>query len=158
MKLIPIVLWLLSTPVWAQNIDTQKLDKLCQAIAHAEGYYTKGTIPQRYNNPGDLKSRRGILPLPGQRKIGKAGHIMFVTDAAGWSALRGYIANIVEGRSRHYSPSSTLSQVSHVYAHRWQPWLRQVTKQLGVPSSTRIAEFLKPDYYVDSAEGHCYTM
>ena len=149
---------LLSASVWAQNIDTQKLDTLCQAIAHAEGFGKKRAIPTRYHNPGDLKSRRGITPLAGQRKIGKAGHIVFYNDEAGWEALREYITKIVDGQSRHYTTYATLAQVSHVYAQRWQPWLRQVTKQLGVSGSTRITDFLKPDYYVDDAEGHCYTM
>ena len=155
MKLLTIAFSLLLSVVSAraQNIDT-----LCQAIARAEGFGKKSAIPTRYHNPGDLKSRPGIPPLAGQRKIGKAGHIVFRSDEAGWAALRKYITNIVEGRSRHYKPSATLEQVSRVYAQRWQPWLRVVTKQLGVPGSTRIEDFLKDGDSLDVQDSRCYTM
>lgn len=140
---------------WAQ-VDAQKLDKLCHAIAKAEGFYIKGTIPNRYANPGDLKA--GHTPLPGQRKIGKAGHIVFVNDEAGWAALREYLTGIAEGRRKHYVASMTLSATSRVYAQRWQPWLRIVTKELGVPGSTPINLYLKPDYDIDFLDGFCYTL
>ena len=146
---------LFSLAGWAQ-VDAQKLDRLCHAIAHAEGYFKKGTIPQRYRNPGDLKA--GHTPLPGQRKIGKAGHIVFVNDAAGWAALREYLTGIAEGRRKHYAASMTLSATSRVYAQRWQPWLRIVTKELGVPGSTPINTYLKPDYSLDFLDGFCYTL
>lgn len=32
------------------------LDSLCSAIATAEGYFSPGSLPQRNNNPGDLRS------------------------------------------------------------------------------------------------------
>ena len=140
---------------WAQ-VDAQKLDTLAHAIAQAEGYFKKGTIPQRYRNPGDLKA--GHTPLPGQHKIGKAGHIVFVNDEAGWAALREYLTGIAEGRRKHYVASMTLSATSRVYAQRWQPWLRIVTKELGVPGSTPINLYLKPDYDLDFLDGFCYTL
>lgn len=145
---------------WAQ-VDAQKLDSLCHAIAHAEGYFKKGTIPNRYRNPGDLKSRPGLLPLEGQVRLGKAGHIVFKSDAAGWAALREYLTGIAEGRRKHYAASMTLSATSRVYAQRWQPWLHIVTKELGVAGSTPINMYLKPDYaldFLDFLDGFCYTM
>jgi len=98
---------------WAQ-VGAQKLDTLCHAIAHAEGFGIPHTIPTRYHNPGDLKSRPGLPPLEGQRKIGKAGHVVFVNDEAGWAALREYITGIAEGRRKHYAASMTLSATSRV--------------------------------------------
>jgi hypothetical protein len=142
---------------WAQ-VDAQKLDNLCHAIAHAEGFGIPHTIPTRYHNPGDLKSRPGLTPLPGQRKIGKAGHIVFVNDEAGWTALREYLTGIAEGTRKHYVAHSSIAQLSRVYAQRWQPWLRIVTKELGVPGSIPINEYLKPDYSLDFLDGFCYTM
>jgi hypothetical protein len=142
---------------WAQ-VDAQKLDNLCHAIARAEGFGIPHTLPTRYHNPGDLKSRPDLTPLPGQRRIGKAGHIIFVNDEAGWAALRDYLTGIAEGRRKHYTASMSLGAMSRVYAQRWQPWLRITTKELGVPASTRLEEYLKPDYSLDFLDGFCYTM
>ena len=142
---------------WAQ-VDAQKLDNLCHAIAHAEGFGLKGAIPTRYHNPGDLKSRPGLPHLAGQHAIGKGGHIVFQDDASGWAALREYLTGIAEGRRKHYTASMTLSAMSRVYAQRWQPWLRIVTKELGVPGSTPISLYLRPDYSVDFLDGFCYTL
>jgi hypothetical protein len=147
-----------SNAVYVSSIVPARLEALSRAIAKAEGYYIRGTIPNRYHNPGDLKSRPGLTPLAGQRKIGKAGHIVFVNDAAGWAALREYLTGIAEGRRKHYVASMTLSATSRVYAQRWQPWLRIVTKELGVPGSTPINVYLKPDYSLVFLDGFCYTL
>jgi hypothetical protein len=157
-QLLTIVFVLLfGSAGWVQ-VDAQKLDTLCHAIAQAEGFGRKGVIPTRYHNPGDLKSRPGLAPLEGQVRIGKGGHIVFKNDEAGWTALREYLTKIVEGRSRRYVASMTLSATSRVYAQRWQPWLRIVVASLGVPATTRLDEYLKPDYSLDFLDGFCYTM
>jgi hypothetical protein len=140
------------------QVDAQRVDALSHAIAAAEGFGIPHTIPTRYHNPGDLKSRPGITPLPGQVRIGKAGHIVFVNDAAGWTALHEYLTKIAEGRSRHYTASMTLYATSRVYAQAWRPWLRIVTKQLGVPATTRLNEFVASnENSVDFLDGLCYT-
>jgi len=160
MKLLTIGLSLfLSVSAWAQNFDAQKIDALSKAIAHAEGFYKRGTIPNLYHNPGDLKSRHGLPPLAGQRRIGKAGHIVFISDAAGWAALQEYILKIAEGRSRHYAQDTTLTQLSHVYAQRWRPWIEQVSKTLNIPPTTRLREFLaEPENSVDYWPEICYNL
>jgi hypothetical protein len=97
--------------------------------------------------------------MPGQVRLGKAGHVVFCSNAAGWSALREYLTEIVAGRRKHYAASMTLSATSRVYAQRWQPWLRIVTKELGVSGSTRLDAYLKlpDDYSLDFLNGLCYT-
>ena len=155
---LSLLLILTSCALGQAQIDAAKLNTLTQAIAHAEGFYKKGTIPQRYRNPGDLKSRPGLPPLPGQIRLGKAGHIIFCSENAGWEALRVYVQKIVNGASRHYVAHTTLAQLSRVYAQRWQPWLRIATKELGVPASTRLEEYLKPDNSLDFLDDHCYTL
>lgn len=156
-NLLTITLLFLSASAWAQ-VDAQRIDALSKAIARAEGFGRKGALPTRYHNPGDLKSRPGIAPLAGQKRIGKEGHIVFANDTAGWNALHEYLTKIAEGRSHHYASSMTLAQVSRVYAQRWQPWLRQVTKTLGVPDSTRINEFVaREENSLDFLDGVCYT-
>src|SRR5208282_4316140 len=71
-----ILLWLLAisvltpTLMWAGVYSVRlpepptepptKIERFAHAIAKAEGFYRKGTIPNRYFNPGDLKSKPGI--------------------------------------------------------------------------------------------------
>jgi hypothetical protein len=129
---------------WAQ-VDNRKLDKLAVAISHAEGFGVRHVIPTRYHNPGDLKSRRGLTKLPGQKSLGKGDHIIFANDAAGWAALKDYLSKMVDGRSRRYRPSMTLTQVAKTYAGRWRPWAASVSKELGVSPTATIAELLSPD-------------
>lgn len=129
---------------WAQ-VDSQKLDRLAVAISHAEGFGMKRAIPTRYHNPGDLKSRRGLAKLSGQRSLGKGDHIVFANDAAGWAALKDYLSRMVDGRSRRYRPGMTLAQVAKTYAGRWRPWVAIVSKELGVPPTATIGELLAPD-------------
>lgn len=48
-------------------------------IAYMEGYFEKGTIPQKYNNPGDLRSW-GAYPV-------QNGFVIFPSPLDGWNAL-----------------------------------------------------------------------
>ena len=121
--------------LWAQT----SVDALAHAIAKAEGYYTKGTIPNRFCNPGDLKSIRGEKYF-GQVRVGKGGHIVFRNDAAGWFALREQLRKIVEGESRFYSPSMTLRQIAKKYAGNYRVWAKNVSKNLNVSPDMTIAE------------------
>lgn len=140
--LLSLSLCLLPTIGRAQSIDQQKLDSVAAAVAHAEGFGVRHTIPTRYHNPGDLKSARMYKKLPGQKALGKGGHIVFVNDAAGWAALKDYLSKMVDGRSRRYNPNMTLTQVARVYAQNWHPWLRLVTKELNVPANTTLGDLL----------------
>ena len=55
--------------------------KLAELIAEREGFYVKGSLPQRNNNPGDLEAAPGMLYRPGS----KVGY--FETPEEGWAAL-----------------------------------------------------------------------
>ena len=55
------------------------IEDLAQSIARFEGYYTPGSLPQRNNNPGSLRSW-GSLPT-------RDGYVVFPTPEAGWGAL-----------------------------------------------------------------------
>ncbi len=142
--LLTIVLFLALPSMFcgAQQIDKQKLASLSVAISHAEGFGVRHTIPSRYHNPGDLKSYHGLTPLPGQKQLGKGDHIIFRSDAAGWAALNDYIAKMVDGRSRHFNPRMTFKDAARVYAVRWHPWVNMVTKELGIPASTTLGDYL----------------
>jgi hypothetical protein len=126
----------------AQTVDKQKLNSFATAVAHAEGFGVRHAIPTRYHNPGDLKSAAIYHPLPGQKMLGKGGHIVFENDTAGWAALRDYLSKMVDGRSRRFKPDMTLAQVSRVYAGNWRPWLTIVTKELDVPPNVRLRDLL----------------
>jgi hypothetical protein len=129
----------------AQAPDTAKVDNLAAAISHAEGFGKRHTIPSRYHNPGDLKAFSSSTPLAGQVRLGKAGHIVFKDDEAGKAALRDYIVRMVDGRSRHFRPNMTLNQVARVYAENWRPWVRVVSRELGVPPNTTLVAYLRTD-------------
>ena len=128
------------------QLPTHKINNLAVAISHAEGFGQRRTnLPTRYHNPGDLKSRRDLPKLPGQRYLGKGGHVVFSSDEAGWAALRGYIQKMVDGRSRRYRPNMTLAQVARMYAGNWRPWVKIVSTELGVPPNTTLATYFHED-------------
>jgi hypothetical protein len=126
----------------AQAVDRQKLNCFATAVAHAEGFGVRHAIPTRYHNPGDLKSARIYHPIPGQKRLGKGDHVIFESDSAGWTALRDYLAKMVDGRSHRYNPNMTLAQVSRIYAGNWRPWLKTVARELNVEPSTKLCDLL----------------
>jgi hypothetical protein len=125
----------------AQAPDIAKVNDLATAISHAEGFGIRGTIPNRYHNPGDLRTRPESPPLAGQVRIGKAGHIVFKDDEAGKAALRQCILQMLDGRSRHFHSDMTLNQVARVYAENWRPWVKAVSTELGVPPTTTLRAY-----------------
>ena len=125
----------------AEGPDTARINDLATAISHAEGFGIRGTIPSRYHNPGDLKAHPDSAPLAGQVRLGKAGHIVFKDDEAGKAALRDYILKMVDGRSSHFHPNMTLSQVARIYAEDWRPWVKAVCSELGVPPTTTLRAY-----------------
>jgi len=129
----------------AMPAPPDKVDSLADAISHAEGFGKRHAIPTRYHNPGDLKALRRSKRLDGQVGIGKGGHIIFKSDAAGRAALREYIARMLDGRSRHFNPSMTLSQVAREYAQNWRPWVKIVSNELGVPPSITLRAYFRED-------------
>jgi len=149
-KLTLMLLWLLITPlVWAgvysvrmQERPLSNVERFAHAIARAEGFYRRGTIPNRYHNCGDLKAVKGFT-YPGQVGIGKGRHVIFANDAAGWHALYHQINKMISGESRHYSPQMTINQIARFYAGNWRQWARNVSHNLGVPSTTTLAEVLE---------------
>ena len=121
-----VALMLCST---ASGLALSPTAQLAQAIAKAEGFYTRGTIPQRCHNPGDLKVVKG-WKYPGQAGVCKGGHVRFRNDAAGWAALDHQLTKIVEGTSR-YNVNMTLRQVSRQYAGSSRIWVKNVAHNLG---------------------------
>jgi hypothetical protein len=125
----------------AAGQSASKVQDFAHAIAKAEGFYTRGTIPNRYSNPGDLKARAGEK-YPGQKGIGKGGHVIFRNDAAGWAALTHQIEEAVSGDSQFYNPSMTFRQVAKKYAGNYRVWLKNVTGVLGVDADMSIYDYM----------------
>lgn len=103
------------------------VDDLAQAIARYEGFYTAGTLAQRNNNPGNLRSW-GSYPVVN-------GYVQFPDAASGWAALRAQVSkNIGRGLNLYeffggkpgtyagYSPSSDGNSPSR-YAETVATWL-----------------------------------
>ena len=137
-KLILMTLLLIGTTLC--NAATTKVESFAKAIARAEGYYVPHSLPNRYNNPGDLKARASEQ-YPGQLRIGKKGHVVFKTPAAGWAALYKQIDRIMDGTSRFYTPNTSLLQMSKMYARNYRVWARNIAHNLNVPVTTTLDEY-----------------
>jgi hypothetical protein len=118
-----------------------KVERLAHAIAKAEGFYVKGSIPNRYHNVGDIKAVKGFK-YEGQIRIGKGRHVIFATDEDGWRALYRQLTLIAQGYSKHYSMDMTLQQLAKKYAGNWRVFAKNLSHSLGVPQSTTLKEFL----------------
>jgi len=121
-------------------VAVNQVHNMAHAIAKAEGFERKGTIPSRYHNPGDLKSIKGYR-YPGQVGIGKGGHVIFRNDEAGWAALEHQIEKIKAGTSR-YSVNMTLREFGKRYAGNWRIWSKNVAHNLGVNPQAYLWECL----------------
>jgi hypothetical protein len=110
------------------------VQRFAQAIANQEGYNVSGSLPNRYNNPGDLtKDITGT-----GTGVGDQGLIIYGTAEDGWNALYAQVQMMFDGTSSHYNPSMTITQVAQVYAADWFPWARNVASYLGVSPDTPL--------------------
>lgn len=123
-----------SYPVYSQQIQ-----QFAQAIANAEGFFRPGSIPQRANNPGDLKVSGWTGPT-----LGAEGIPCFDSPDEGWSRLYRQLQLIVDGRSHVYSLSMTIDQMGAKWTDT-QPssWASNVAAFLGVPTSTPLSQVLR---------------
>lgn len=110
------------------------------AIAHAEGFYTTGSIPQRNNNPGDFRSWGGYPAVN--------GYVQFPTVADGWNALEEELNLIRSGTSHVYKPSMSFRQMAYLYADGANDpqgaanWSKNVADFLGASEDEAIGNYL----------------
>ena len=131
---------LLAFPGGLNSSADDRTQKLAQAIATAEGFYTAGSRAQRNNNPGDMT----------QDLIGKAtGHdgafVIYATPDDGWANLYAQINLWFSGGSNNADGSSTISQISSFYttdvpAGAQANWASNVAGALGVGVDTPISQ------------------
>lgn len=119
-----------------QTSYPQPIVRLAQAIARQEGFYVAGSVPQRANNPGDLKVP-GLPTLPGT-SITK-----FQSADEGWNALYKQIQLIVTGRSAYYTVNMTIDQMARVWtATEQQAWASNVAMFLGTTTQATLRQVL----------------
>ena len=132
-----------------------KVETFAHAIARTEGFYMKGSIPNRYHNPGDLKIMARGERYPGQVGIGKANHVIFRNDAAGYAALYHQIDKMLIGESKFYKQEMTLLQIGKLYAVNSRLWAKNLSRNLGVSPSTTLEEYfeLPPRVKIEMPKG-----
>lgn len=97
-----------------------------------------GNLPQRNNNPGNVKS--GGLKEVDTMAIGtdSQGHLIFPTPEAGFEALIKDVQAKVSGNSKWLPANPTLAQLGEVYAED-PNWSNSVARILGVNPNTPTA-------------------
>jgi hypothetical protein len=110
-----------------QPIDRVK--RIAEAIAKAEGFYAGDTLPFRNNNPGSLRIHGETSTIS-----------YFPTQDEGWQALYRQINLILDGRSNFYSPGMSVEQLAFVWTGNDRPdsWTTTVARELGVDRNTPI--------------------
>jgi hypothetical protein len=113
------------------------------AIAGAEGANVAGSVPDRFNNPGDLsKGDEHGQPVSGYQVLPDGENtIMFASKQAGWTALYTKLSNILTGSSSVYSPTMTWAQIAQIWAGNSQAWVNNVTRVLGVSPNDIFQNF-----------------
>lgn len=110
-----------------------------RAIAKSEGFFIKGSIPNRNHNPGDLKG----VAFPGQIGIDVHGHAIFKNDYWGWAALDNQVRRMCEDSGSRYNPAMTLEQIGHRYARDWRRWAKNVSHEMNCKTDTTLMEIFQ---------------
>ncbi len=115
--------------------------------AIAEGYFAKGSLPHRINNPGDLEL--------GDRGNGTDhDKTKYLTAEDGWAALERQWTAMLTGLSKEYSLHDSLQQV----ATRWTgadndgAWCKIVSEYLGITPSTTLLEWIRAEAEAQTTE------
>lgn len=95
---------------------------------------TTGNLPQRNNNPGNIKA--GGLSDDLATGTDSQGHLIFATPEAGFEALIKDVQAKVNGNSKYLQANPTLAQLGSVYAED-PNWSNSVAKILGVTPETK---------------------
>lgn len=118
-------------------LDTNTIQKIAYAIARAEGYYVRGTKPDRNNNPGDLKGNYAGTAIGSDED----GFDVYATPQDGWSALYRQVSLWLTNKSHVAGQETTLYELSRKYTLTQQDeWLHNVSSALGVDESTKLGD------------------
>lgn len=124
-------------PYGGMTVYPAPIKRTAEAIARAEGFYVRGSIPQRAHNPGDLKVPNWTGPTLG------SGISVFQSDDAGWAALYKQLQAILTGRSNYYNLDMTIADMGNVWtATQKDSWAANVAGFLAVPVTTPLYSVL----------------
>lgn len=133
-------------------ISEELVTRVAQAIATAEGFDVPGSVPCRANNPGDLTDDGdvgcGLIHTSGPAG---AAITIYPSASAGWHALYKKVRRMLEGGSHTYPVRATLMEVGIKYAGNGI-WAMNVAKQLGVDTSTTLADLVRQDFQQQAAQ------
>lgn len=113
--------------------------RFAEAIAHAEGFYVNGSLPQRCHNPGDLSVGDRGLGTARSSGFGASDITIFDSDEAGWQELYSQAHRMLYGPSHIYRPELTMLEVGAKYAMD-ENWGRNVARTLGVEPTITLGE------------------
>jgi len=116
-----------------------KVGRLAQAIARTEGYCQVGTLPNRYHNPGDIRSRSKHA-YEGQVGLNRSGYVIFKSDQFGWAALYAQIRKVLDDDSAYYNREMTFAEIARVYASSPQ-WPKTLCKILKISPRLTFDEY-----------------
>lgn len=121
---IALLVWLASNKqIGTGTVATKsQIQRIAEAIARAEGFYTDSTLLQRLNNPVGLKSvSTGTLRR-------------FNTIQEGWEAAYRQIELILTNESSIYNKDMTIAQIAPIWTGNDRPaaWAVVVSGELGV--------------------------
>ena len=134
LKLVSLLL------VGTAHAQMDKVAKFATAIARTEGFYVKGSLPNRLANPGDIRSKKRHA-YPGQIGL-YHGYVVFKNAAWGWAALERQIWLIVNGDSKKYTQDMTMLQIAKVYAASPQ-WPKTLCKILRISPTLTFEEYFE---------------
>jgi hypothetical protein len=126
----------ISTP--AECADCGQYRQFSWAIAKQEGFFQRGSIPNRLHNPGDIKFIPGYR-FPGQVGVDKFGHVKFKNDYWGWAALQNQVRKMCASEGR-YSADMTIQQIGRKYAKDWKRWSVNVATYMNCSPKNTLAE------------------
>lgn len=112
---------------------------LSRAIAHAEGFFVHGSLPQHINNPGDLE--RG-----NQGHGVHNGKTIYATPEEGWAQLEHECTLILTGQSHYIKPAMTFDQMAAIYTgnDHAKEWAMVVAKQVGLKTTDKLSSLHAP--------------
>lgn len=111
------------------------MTKLAEAIAHEEGFYVQGSLPQRNHNPGDLRHGNGEVHPDNQPDAVGA----FPNDAAGWAALE---RQLVLDSNRGWDIAQLINSYAPPSENNTAAYLAYVINYVGCDSDTPVSEVL----------------
>lgn len=110
-------------------IPSPAVVKIAEAIAIAEGFFVPDSIPNRYNNPGDIE---------------EAGtKVNYLTIQDGWNALYRQIEMMIDGRSHIYNPNMQWTTIGKLYTgeQTYMNWVENVCRILQVSVTSTLAAY-----------------